>query len=112
MVPDGKRLCFTGVRADATQEVASIQTSGEEPELKIHYSGKVNINADFAWHPKEDRIVFAMSCPERGFVQLYEFNPTTADPPELMAGQDVARNNTDACWTPDGQRLIIVSGDF
>lgn len=56
--------------------------------------------------------MFAMSCPERGFVQLYEFNPTTADPPELMAGQDVARNNTDACWTPDGQRLIIVSGDF
>ncbi|MDA1232314.1 MAG: hypothetical protein O2856_16195 [Planctomycetota bacterium] len=110
--PDGKRLCFKGVRADATQEVASILTSGDKPDLKIHHSGKVNINADFTWHPTEDRIVFAMSCPERGFVQLYEFNPTTADPPKLLAGQDLARNNTDACWTPDGQRLIIVSGDF
>ena len=45
-------------------------------------------------------------------VQLYQFNPNTADPPVLVAGQDVTRNNTDACWTPDGKRLLIISGDF
>ena len=110
--PDGQRLCFKGVRADATQEVASVRTSGDDPDLKIHFSGRVNINADFAWHPNGDRVVFAMHCVERGFVQLYEFNPNKADPPALVAGQDVARNNTDACWTPDGKRLIVVSGDF
>jgi hypothetical protein len=45
-------------------------------------------------------------------VQLYEFNPSTDVAPKLVEGQDIARNNTDACWTPDGKRLIVISGDF
>lgn len=110
--PDSKRLCFKGVRADGTLEVASILTSGDDPDLKVHHSGKVHINADFAWHPTEDRVVFAMQCAERNMIQLYQFNPNTNAPPLLVAGQDVTRNNTDACWTPDGKRLIIISGDF
>jgi Tol biopolymer transport system component len=110
--PDGRRLCFKGFKSDGTSEVASISTSGEDPDLSVHFSGKININADFAWHPKGDRIIFAMSCPERGFVQLYEFDPGKADPPKLVEGQDITRNNTDACWTPDGKRLIVISGDF
>ncbi len=110
--PDGKRLCFKGVRADGTTEVASIQTTGGEPDLQFHHSGKVNVNADFAWHPNGDRIIFAMHCAERGYVQLYEFNPAKTELPTLVAGQDLARNNTDVCWTPDGQQMIIVSGDF
>jgi hypothetical protein len=100
------------VRADGTVEVASILTTGDDPDLKIHHSGKVNVNADFAWHPTEDRVVFAMHCAERNMVQLYQFNPNTTDAPVLVAGQDVTRNNTDACWTPDGKLLIIISGDF
>ena len=110
--PDGQRLCFKGFKTDGTSEVASISTSGEDPDLKVHYSGRVNINADFAWHPKGDRVIFAMTCPERGFVQLYEFNPGTDAAPKLVEGQDITRNNTDACWTPDGKRLIVISGDF
>ena len=110
--PNGERLCFKGVKEDGTNEVSSISTSGEDPDLKVHFSGKVNINADFAWHPNGDRVIFAMSCPERGYVQLYEFNPRTDAAPKLVEGQDITRNNTDACWTPDGKRLIVISGDF
>jgi Tol biopolymer transport system component len=110
--PDGKRLCFKGVRPDGTLEVASILTSGEDPDLRIHHSGKVHINADFAWHPTEDRVVFAMHSAERNLVQLFQFNPNTTEPPVLVAGQDATRNNTDACWTPDGKRLIVISGDY
>jgi len=49
---------------------------------------------------------------ELGRFQLYEFDPDTDDPPRLMTGQDPERNNEDACWTPDGRQLIVVSGDF
>ena len=63
--PDGKRLCFKGIKADGTQEVATVQMAGDKPELKVHHSGKLAINGDFAWHPLEDRIVFSMTCPER-----------------------------------------------
>ena len=80
--------------------------------LTVRHSGKVSINADFAWHPRGDRIVYAMRCTERNQVQLYEFNPNNDLPPKLFDGQAVDRNNTDCCWTPDGKRLIVVSGDF
>ena len=110
--PDSKRLCFKGIKADGTQEVATVQMTGDKPELKVHHSGKLFVNGDFAWHPTEDRIVFSMTCPERSKTQLYEFNPNKADPPTLVKGQDETRNNTDISWTPDGKRLIIVSGDY
>lgn len=100
------------MKKDGTEEVASISVVGDKPDLKVHVAANKFINADFAWHPHGDRVVFAMVCEERGFVQLYEFNPNRDDPPKLIVGQDATRNNNDACWTPDGQRLIIISGDF
>lgn len=110
--PDGKRLCFKGVKADGTQEVASVNTNADKPELKIHHSGKVAVNADFAWHPTESRVVFSMFCAERKHTQMYEFDPQRNAPPTLVKGQDETRNNTDMTWTPDGKRLIIISGDY
>lgn len=110
--PDSRRLCLKAMTKDERQEVAIVNMDPAEPEIKVHVSGKLVINADFAWHPGGKRVVFAMSCPERGYVQLYEFDPDRNDPPKLVDGQDAARNNTDACWTPDGKRLIVVSGDY
>ena len=110
--PDSRRLCFKGTTPEGLLQVATVKMSGTAPELKVHHSGKVQVNADFAWHPQGDHIIFAMTCTERGRVQLYEFNPDKNDPPRLVKGQDETRNNTDACWTPDGKRLIVVSGDY
>ncbi len=110
--PDCSRLCFKGLKADGTQEVATVNVTGKTHEIKVHFSTKEAINADFAWHPTQNRIVFAMICKERSVMQLYEFDPTKDDPPVLVKGQDETRNNTDLCWTPDGKQLIIVSGDF
>lgn len=110
--PDSRRLCFKGSTPEGLLQVATVKMTGTAPELKVHHSGKVPVNADFAWHPQGDRIIFAMTCTERSRVQLYEFNPDKNDPPQLVPGQDKTRNNTDACWTPDGKRLIVVSGDY
>ena len=110
--PDGKRLCFKGQKSTGVIEVATINMTGDMPTLKVHHSGTTAVNADFAWHPKGDRIIFSRYCPERTRVQMYEFNPDKNDPPVLVRGQDEKRNNTDMCWTPDGKRLIIVSGDY
>lgn len=110
--PDSRSVCFKGEKADGTREVVTLSMSGREPELKVHHSTKLNVNADFAWHPEGDRIVFGMHCSDRGKVQLYEFDPAADAPPVLFPGQDQTRNNTDVCWTPDGRQLIVVSGDF
>jgi TolB protein len=110
--PDGKRICFKGTKADGTQEIATVSVGSDTPDLKVHFSSKQGINADFAWHPTDDRILFSMYCVERSRTQLYEFNPNKLDAPKLVEGQAADRNNTDVCWTPDGERLIIVSGDY
>ncbi len=109
--PDGARICFFGTKADGSQDIVTVQATGV-PEIKIHHSFPKSTVRDFDWHPTENRIVFTNLCPERERTQLYEFNPNKADPPTLVTGQDETRNNTDIIWTPDGKRLIIVSGDY
>lgn len=110
--PDSRRLCVKGMTKDELQEVAVVTVDQDPPKLKIHHSGKTTVNADFAWHPAGNRVVFAMVCPERSHVQLYEFDPDKDAAPTLVKGQDAKRNNNDVCWTPDGKRLIVVSGDY
>ncbi|MDB5346447.1 MAG: translocation protein TolB [Schlesneria sp.] len=109
---NGKRICFKGTRGDGIQHVATVNTRGDKPDLRVHHQGKVEVIGNLVWHPLEDRVIFAKYCAERGFKQLYEFNPTNETAPTLVKGQDVGRNNTDACWTPDGKRLIVISGDY
>jgi Ca2+-binding EF-hand superfamily protein len=109
--PNSARLCFKAEKNDRTQEVALVNVAGQ-PELKVVHSDTVAINADFAWHPAGDRVVFARHNRERGRMQLYEFNPNQPDWPRLVEGQDPERNLTDACWTPDGKRLIVIAGDY
>jgi TolB protein len=110
--PDSRFICFKGEKADDTLEVVTLDTFSEEPTLNVHHSTQLNINADFAWHPDGDRLVFGMHCPERTRTQIYEINPHKDEPPTLFPGQDETRNNNDVCWTPDGKQLIVVSGDF
>lgn len=97
-------------QALSEDEIHSIPSVGGEKRGSMpaaHWS-----KPSFAWQPKGDRIIYSMLCAERGYTHLYEFNPAKTELPTLVAGQDVAGNNSDVCWTPDGQHLIIVSGDF
>jgi Tol biopolymer transport system component len=113
--PDGKSYCFMGQRSNGQREIATITMSGRNDvtNLKVHHSFYSNIFTDFAWHPNGQRIVFAAPCPtRRGLKQLYEFNPDKSDSVQLVAGQDESRNNLDMCWTPEGKRLLFISGDY
>ncbi len=109
--PDSQRICFKGVKDNAVEEVATVSTNPAKPSYKVHHSGK-NISTGFAWHPDGNCVVFCTYCPERNVSQLYEFNPNTADPAQLVEGQDPKTPNTSACWTRDGKRLLVITGDY
>ncbi|MGZ0164723.1 MAG: hypothetical protein ACKVII_12430 [Planctomycetales bacterium] len=110
--PDSRAVCFKGEKSDGTIDVVTLDMTSDSPIPKVHHSTKLNINADFAWHPNGDRIAFGMYCPDHKKLQIYELDPTKNEPPTLFPGQDETRNNNDVCWTPNGKQLIVVSGDF
>ena len=109
--PDSQRICFKGLKTPDVEEVATVSIDPDKPQFKRHHTAK-SISAGFTWHPDGNRIVFPMYCPERVVHQLYEFNPNTDDPVQLVKGQDPKSPNTSACWTPDGKRLIVIIGDY
>lgn len=109
--PDSKQICFKGISAQGKEELALVDAAGAERGLKVRFSGEP-FSSKFAWHPHENRIVFAKPCPERQVIQLFQFDPKTDDPPALVPGQDPASHNEDPCWTPDGKRLILVKGIY
>ncbi len=108
--PDSQRICFKGSRK-GNEEVATVFADPQRPRMKVRYSGK-SVIADFAWHPNGDRVVFCAMCAERQKFQIYEFNPDDDGVPQLLRGQDPTTANTSVCWTPDGKRLIVITGDF
>lgn len=113
--PDSTKYCFKGRNSDNQLQIATVQVAGDPSHhaLQIHHTFVVASTTNFAWHPLGHRIVFSMPCLERdGLRQLYEFDPDKLGSVKLVVGQDETRNNTDACWTPDGRRLIFTSGDF
>lgn len=110
--PDSTQVCFKAATPAGSQDVATFDVTKTKPSVKVRHTGRVAINADFAWHPTENRVIFAMFCDERKTTQLYEFDPTNDDKPKLVEGQDPKLNNTDSCWTSDGKQLIIISGDY
>lgn len=113
--PDGKSFCFVGVRSSGVRDICTTTMTGinDIANLKKHYSFQDNIMTRLAWHPSGQRVLFSGICPSRkGLKQLYEFDPNKPGTVELVAGQDPTRNNLEMTWTPDGKRLIFVSGDY
>ena len=108
--PDSSQICFKGAKPDGTEELALVDAGGAEFGFKVRWSGK-GLSTDFAWHPRGDRIVIALRRPETKRLQLFEVDPDADDPPALVAGQDENLNHFGMCWTPDGEQLIVVSGE-
>ncbi len=108
--PDSTQVCLKGDKPDGTEEMALVDASGSENGLKVRWSGK-GLLADFAWHPRGDRLVMGIRRPETKRMQLFEVDPDTEDPPTLVPGQDENLNHLGMCWTPDGEQLVVVSAE-
>ena len=107
---DGKQIAFMGYNtAERTYEIAVIDAQGPEFGFKVCFRSTAQLPANLAWHPQGKRLVFPRPSPEDQVSQLYEVDPTRDSAPVLVPGQPHDRNNVSMCWTPDGERLIVIS---
>ncbi len=105
--PDSRRFVFAARTENDDRHILSVAIDTPTPAPRKHVTtGKPNTK--FAWHPHQPRVVFPMHSAERKHSQLWEFNPTNADAPRLVAGQDPTLDVFDPCWSTDGETLYCV----
>lgn len=112
--PDGKSICFQGIRPDGTREVARVSSSGDADGFKVVYSTKTTpqyeaIRTILSWAGNADQILISMKGPEDRFRQIYMIDAEGEKPPKLLPGQDHAYDNGDMAWSTDGKRAAFVA---
>ena len=112
--PDGKHVCFKGVRASAAEEIALVSTEGDKKDFRVLISSEdenpfKNIRPIVAWDGNSEKILVSVRGPDDRFPQLYALDPEGMNPPKRLPGQDPQRMNGDMAWSPDGKTLVFSS---
>ncbi len=112
--PDGKSICFIGVRADGTKEVATVSSQGDGKGFKVLFSTKTApqyeaLRTIVSWAGSTEQILVSMKGPEDRFRQLYILDAEGEKPPKLFPGQDPDCDNGDMAWSSDGKQIAFVS---
>jgi len=105
--PDSKRICFKGHRENGAVEVGIVETTGDEPKLRVRCDGR-EVQSDFAWLADRDRIMFPRIVAGQK-TQLYEIDPDGQAEATRYPRQSRTRNNGGMCWSRDGKTLVFMS---
>jgi len=106
--PDSRRLCFRGTKDNNVSELASVCVVGKDRDVQVHYAGPQAFDNDPAWSPDGRKLYFGLLSPEHKRHLVHELDVAGGGEPRLVKGQDLSvAAATNACWTPDGRRLII-----
>lgn len=106
--PDGRRICFKGVRLNGSDDIAIVSATGGEPNLKVRCSG-AGFNPDIGWSPDGTRITIPRGATAEQPGAIYVFGPDDDEEPTPLKGQPADRHNSGMCWSRDGKTLYFVS---
>ncbi len=112
--PDGKFLCFIGLRPDGTKEVARVSAEGDRAGFKVllpsrNARGFESICAIVSWGGTGRQILTAMQGPEDRYRRLYVLDAEGEKAAELFPGQDPAHDVGAMAWSRDGKRVALIS---
>ena len=103
--PDGKQVCYIGMR-NGGWELGITTASGKEEPVKIRYSGHVGWIP--SWSP-DGRHIALWIVNERNQQRLALISPIGEDAPVEIKGQEFTSFNSDPAWSPDGKRIAFTS---
>ena len=111
--PDGKSICFVGVRPDGTKEVARVSAEGDKKGFLVLFPAKTapryeSLRTIVAWAGSKDKILVSMKGPEDRFRQIYILDAEGKAAPVRFPGQDADYDNGDMAWSSDGKQMAFV----
>jgi Tol biopolymer transport system component len=105
--PDGKQVCFKAQKADDTCDLAVCEVEGSAKGFKVLVEGEMD--EDAAWHPDGRLILVSLPDTMRKTRQLFLIDSTMDPRPRYLVGQPADRDNINACWSPDGKRIVFAT---
>ncbi|MDP1796670.1 MAG: DPP IV N-terminal domain-containing protein [Planctomycetaceae bacterium] len=106
--PDGKQIAIVGRKDHLVRDILLVSLADGKPQVTKRITGRTP-GDKLAWHPTTPRLVFSEAHRETRRRQLWEVNPTTDAPPQLLAGQETLSDVHSPCWSPDGKTLFCVA---
>lgn len=112
--PDGKSVCFLGIRPDGTRQIARVSSRGDAHGFTVLYTeGEppeyTGLRTILSWAGNADHILASTKGPDDRFRQLYLLDADGERPPELLTGQNPDHDNGDMAWSSDGKKVAFVS---
>jgi Tol biopolymer transport system component len=106
--PDSRRICFRGHRADEVIDVGIVNTTGDDPNLRVLCDAG-DVGSDFSWFADGKRLMFPRHPAGAARTQIFEIDPDGKQPSIRYPKQPADRNNICVSWSRDGKTFVYMS---
>ena len=106
--PDGGRLLFKAMKTNSQGELVSIRTTGDDPDIQVHYNGTQYFDNDIGWSPDGREIALGAQSPPAKKTLLHMLDVKDGAVPRLVPGQATGLAIVSgASWMPDGKQILV-----
>ncbi|SFJ41338.1 EF-hand domain-containing protein [Planctomicrobium piriforme] len=106
--PDSERLAFKADKPNS-YELVSVKMTGDDPDLKVHWSSPTSFDADLTWTPDGKKVLFGWTAPNHKHGMLHELELTPNAVPQVVKGVNPEWTSLSAYFTPDGEWFVVVT---